>query len=145
MYCNQVAPNVISATIQQRCSLAARGVNPPKAMMHLPPCFRFPLFQNIFLFLSTKISENLFLVIDSKFVTFPLILQNSYIPPYFEKKQFSPIFYISSYFRSIYVFCLIYAFLLLPYFVHDAFMHHAVHVLDAPVSCSCMHVCACVC
>jgi|SRR6218665_3960885 len=92
MYCNQVAPNVISATIQQRCSLAARGVNPPKAMMHLPPCFRFPLFQNIFLCLSTKISENLFLVIDSKFVTFPLILQNSYIPPYFGKNSFPLIF-----------------------------------------------------
>ena len=35
------------------------------------------------------------------------------------------------YFREIYVFCLIDVFAPL-YFEHDAFMHHALQVLDAP-------------
>ena len=36
------------------------------------------------------------------------------------------------YFRSIYVFPLTYVFYAYPYFDHDAFTNHALHVLDAP-------------
>ena len=52
--------------------------------------------------------------------------------PYFHKIYKFPYFskiYKFPYFRSIYCFCLIYVFP--PYFDHDAFMHHALHVLDA--------------
>src|SRR6218665_1771993 len=54
----------------------------------------------------------------------------------------SKVIHLSTYFRKIYqfnpistkftFFGLIYVFLLPPYFDHDAFMHHALHVLDAP-------------
>jgi len=59
----------------------------------------------------------------------------AYFPsPYFNKIYNFPLFWqnllIFPYFRSIDIFCLIYVFLLPPYFDHDAFMHHALHVLD---------------
>jgi len=37
-----------------------------------------------------------------------------------------------TYLFSIYVFLLPNLLFLIPYFDHDAFMHHALHVLDAP-------------
>jgi len=51
-------------------------------------------------------------------------------PPLFPLKMFQFFPYLS----SIYVFFLNLPFLLAPYFDHDAFMHHALHVLDASVS-----------
>ena len=85
---------------------------PPKAMMHFPPCFRFPpLFPKNFLipwkisqilpfpdFFSIFIRRNFlwpFLVIDHKF----------WILPYFEEIILSPLLLqISPCFRQIYVF-----------------------------------------
>jgi len=49
----------------------------------------------------------------STFHPFPL---NLYISPYFQKITFFPNL----------------RFLLPPYFDHDAFMHHALYILDAP-------------
>ena len=57
--------------------------------------------------------------------TFPPISEKIYNFPLFSQNL-----YTSSYFRSIYVFPFIYLFFLLPYVYHDAFMHHALHVLD---------------
>ena len=55
-------------------------------------------------------------------------------PPYFKKKNFSPAFLHFPLFSfNLRVFCLIYVLFASPYFDHGAFMHHAMHVLDASV------------
>ena len=88
---------------------------PPETMMHFPPCFRFsPLFQKNFsdflknfnnLTFSRKISW-----LSAAKISDDLFYANS------------PAFYI------LYVY-------FPPYFDHDAFMHHPMHVLDAPGYC----------
>src|SRR6218665_3607359 len=111
-------------------------------MMH-SPCFRFPpIFEKIldflenfknvpfsrknFPFSSAKISDDLFFshrpqILDisppdpRKFIISPSVSKIS--PPPFSKN--STTFYI------LYVY-------FPPYFDHDAFMHHPIHVLDAP-------------
>jgi len=62
-----------------------------------------------------------------------------HIPPYFQNFYKFPLFlqhlYISSpYFRKIYIFWLNLRFLASPHIDRDAFMHHALHILDAPAS-----------
>ena len=58
-------------------------------------------------------------------VHFPLYRENYYFPPYFG--QFPPCF------RQIHLFFyILYVYFVSPYFYHDAFMHHPMHVLDAP-------------
>src|SRR6218665_4230335 len=112
-------------------------------MMHFPPLFQIsPCFRKFlrffekfltFRFSSAKISDDLFLVIDHKFwippyfpsfSTFlPLIAKNSYFPPTFT--NFPPVF--GKFTSFLHTFCVF-----PPYFDHDAFMHHPMHVLDAP-------------
>ena len=111
------------------------------------PRFRFPLcFQKMFrpcrkfsqFYLFPK--KN-FLVIDHKFrisplfsnfsfifsasVHFPLFREHYYFPP--TSSNFSPLFQKFT--------CILHALSCIsfpPYFDHDAFMHHTMHVLDAP-------------
>ena len=114
-----------------------------------PLCFRFPLilqtfsdsvenFQNftfsqkIFPFSSAKIFDELFLVNDRKFRISPLFSLFQYISPCFAKiiispsKNFIPCFQ-KNYLLFTYFMCISFP----PYFDHDAFMHHPLHVLDA--------------
>ena len=113
-----------------------------------PPCFRFPPtfdkfsdsmenFQNftfcrkICRFSSAKISEDLFLVIDKKFQISPIFPLSVHSP--FAKIIISPYFEIFFCFRKnhllfTYFMCISFP----PYFDHDAFMHHPMHVLGAP-------------
>jgi len=60
--------------------------------------------------------------------TFPLFRINVTFPPIFAKFVHIP------YVHSIYAFWVHLRFFLPPYFDHDTFMHHALHVLDAPAS-----------
>src|SRR6218665_2180092 len=123
---------------------------PAETMMHFPPCLRFspyvrkifrlenvPNFtfsQKISRFSSAKISDDLFLVIDHKFRIYPLFSLFQYISPLFREnyspyfEKFSPLFY-----KNSPAFCILYVYFVSPYFDHDAFMHHPMHVLDAPV------------
>ena len=120
--------------------------------MHFPFCFRFsPIFEKFsdsvenfqnftfsrkrFRFSSAKISYDLLLVIDYKFEISPLFTLLQYISAYFGKDIISPLLsqispLISSNLRVfLHTFCV---FRFPPYFDHDAFMHHTMHVLDAP-------------
>src|SRR6218665_427031 len=76
--------------------------------------------KNIFQFSYAKISDDRFLVIDSEFRISPLFWEN----------------YYSSYFFKFFVrftcFYILFLFFVSPYVDHDAFMHHTMHVLDAP-------------
>jgi len=110
--------------------IISRGVHPPEAMMHFPPVSDFPPFpkhfsdsvdnfpnftfsRKISQFSSAKISENYY---------FPLLLQ---IFPYFYK--------FLSVFGKFTCFFTYFMFISFPlYFDHEAFMHHTMHVLDAP-------------
>src|SRR6218665_1371528 len=90
---------------------------PRKPMMHIAYC---PYFHKIYKFSPYFCKIYKFPSISTKFINFPPI---------------SAKFIKSPYFRSIYGFLLIYAFakfrfFCFPLFDHDAFMHHALHVLD---------------
>jgi len=110
---------------------------PPEAMMH-SPSFRFPPifdkfsdsvenFQN--LTFPAKISDDLF-VIDHKFRISPYFL---WFPSVSRKLFFPPLWKISPCFRKIHlVFTYFMCISFPPYFDHDGFMHHPMHVLDAP-------------
>jgi len=91
--------------------------------------------RKLFRFSSAKLSDDLFLVINHKFRISPLFLLFQYISPYFAKIILSPYFSkFPPFFRYIYVgFTYFVLFSFPPYFDHDAFMHHTMHVLDAPV------------
>jgi len=74
-----------------------------------------------------------FLVIDHKISNSPLFSLFQYISPYFAKIFFPLLFQIPPWFRKIYVFSTYFIrFSFPPYFDHDAFMRHAMLVLDAP-------------
>src|SRR6218665_147785 len=123
-------------------------------MMHFSPVSYFPLFsknfqtvedflnftfsRNISRFSSAKISDDLFLVIDHKF-------RISLLPPYFPcfstfspscpKTIISPPTFTN--FTTVlekftcfftHFMCILFP----PCFDHDAFMHHPMHILDAP-------------
>ena len=128
-----------------------RGVHPSKANDAFPPCFRFspisdnfseskkhfpvsPFFNKI-LSLSTKNSHDFFSiswVIHSKFVTFhPISTEFIHFLPISQKTQFSPIFTFPLFLFNL---CLLPSLRVLssPCFDHDAFMHHAIHLLDTP-------------
>src|SRR6218665_220174 len=118
-------------------------------MMHFPPCFRFfPIFEKfsesvenfpsftfsrkICPFSSAKISDDLFFSHRPQisnfplcFGTFPPVSQKLLFPPYFQNFPLC--------FRKIHL--LFTCFLCIsfpPYFYHNAFLHHPMHVLDAP-------------
>src|SRR6218665_1184860 len=85
-----------------------RRPTPPKTMMHFPLCFRFPLFSKNFRafreiltilpfprkissFSFTKISDDLFLVIDHKFpISHPIFAVSVHFPPVSRKLFFPP-------------------------------------------------------
>jgi len=115
-----------------------------------PPCFRFhPLFhkhfQTFWNFLTIlpfpekfldfhpqKFLMTFFLVIDQNFQISPLF---SLFPPCFAKIFLSP--YFSKFppcFRQIHLLFTYFTCIFSPYFDHDAFMHHPMHVLDAPAA-----------
>src|SRR6218665_1519826 len=110
-------------------------------MMHFPPCFRFQSYfrtftfsRKFFRFSSDKISDDLFFSHRPQISNFPPILPLSVhfppvwrklFPPYFEK--FTPCFQ-EIHLLFTYFSCISFP----PYFDHDAFMHHPMHVLDAP-------------
>src|SRR6218665_1669285 len=97
----------------------------------------FTFSRKISLFSFAKISDDLFLVIDHKFripppifsvsVHFPLVSRKLLFPPHFSKFHpcFTKIHLLLTYFM-----CISFP----PYFDHDAFMHHPMHVLDASES-----------
>src|SRR6218665_1827590 len=131
-----------------------RGVHPPEAMMHFPPCFRFPLFSKKFQtlwkifkilpfpdkfldfhppkFLMTFFSHR------PKMSNFPLFSLFQYISPLFRKSYYFPLLLkISLCFRKIHLLFTYFMCISFPtYFDHDAFIHHPMHVLDAPASCT---------
>ena len=116
--------------------------------MHFSPVSDFPLFSKNFQTLRKiftilpfpekfhlqKFLMTFFIVIDHKFrispifpcfCTFPPVSRKLLFPRYFEK--FSPLF--KKNLPAFYILCV---FRFPPYFDHDAFMHHAMHVLDVP-------------
>src|SRR6218665_2940093 len=83
-------------------------------------------------FLSAKISDDLFLVIDHKFRISPYFPCFSTFPPVWRKLLFSPTFKNFPSFRKIHLLFTYFMYISFPsYFDHDAFMHHPMHVLDA--------------
>ena len=99
----------------------ARGLHPLWGNDAFSPCFRFP--------------PCCFLVINHKFrISLPIFAISIHFPSYFDKIILShptfinfPLF--SANLRVFYILCV---FRFTPYFYHDAFMHHTMHVLDAP-------------
>ena len=89
-----------------------RASIPSEAMMHFP-------FVSDFSPVSEKFSDSV-----ENFPNFPPISTKLFFPPTFKN---SPLF--SENLRAIYILCV---FFVSPYFCHDAFMHHTMHVLDAP-------------
>src|SRR6218665_2313593 len=133
--------------------ISSRGVHPPpEAMMHFSPVSDFPPvsekcshsvenFSNVtfsrkkFRFSSAKISDYLCLVIKHKFRISPHIFAISihFHPPISTKLFFPPLtLQMTLCFRQIYVSFIYFVFFVSPYFYYDAFMHHTMHVLDAP-------------
>ena len=93
------------------CIQMPRGVHHPRGNV-----LDFPRFH----FCNFTISENF-----TEIHTFPL----------FQKKFFPPSFNNFSLFSiDLCDFYLIYVFFLPPCFDHDAFMHHTIHILDAPAN-----------
>src|SRR6218665_1837464 len=123
----------------------------PETMMHFPPVSDFPpiseKFSDFLKFFynftfsrkisslsSAKISDHFFLVIDHKFRISPLFSLFQYISPSVSRKLFISYFYkfpplVSPNSPAFYI---LYVYFVPPYFDHDAFMHHPMHVLDAP-------------
>ena len=148
-------PNFCHPNIYDKSTpLAARASIPLQAMMHFPPCFRYPpCFRKIcqtpqkivpilpFLkknlgFHPPKFLMTFFLVIDHKFRISPLFSLFSTFPPCFAKiilslllLQISPpvLNKFTCFLHTLHVFRFP------PYFDHEAFMHHPMHVLDTPV------------
>ena len=88
--------------------------------------FHPPKFLMTFLKSSTTNFEiSIFPSISPVSVHSPLFSKKYYFPPYFQKFPpcFSKIHLLFTYFL-----CISFP----PYFDHDAFMHHPMHVLDAP-------------
>ena len=112
-------------------------------------CFRFsPLFsKNVkilwvilpfpeknFRFSSTKISDDLFFSHRPQILNFPLFCLFYYISPLIRKNYYFPLLsqisppVFGKFTSFLHTFCVFFP----PYFDHDAFMHHPMHVLDAP-------------
>jgi len=124
---------------------------PSETMMHFPPLFQIPPYFRKMFRLSGKLSQFylfpknflifirrnfwwLFLVINHKF-RIPPIFPVSVHFPLFRKKYYFPLLLqiFPTSFKQIhrlftYFTCISFP----PYFDYDAFMHHPMHVLDAP-------------
>src|SRR6218665_3622961 len=122
---------------------ATRASIPPEFMMHFPSVSDFPLFSKQFQTL-WKIFK--ILPFREKFLDFhlPKFLMtffshrpqiSNFPPPVSRKLLFTPTLKnFPLYFRKIHL--LFTCFMCIsfpPYFDHDAFMHHPMHILDAPV------------
>jgi len=83
---------------------------------------------------AAKISDDLFLVIDHKFRISPLLSLFRYIFPPVSRKLFFPPYFnkFSLCFTQIHLLYTCFTCIFPPYFDHDAFKHHPMHVLDAP-------------
>src|SRR6218665_314753 len=92
-----------------------RGVHPPEAMMH------FPLFQIPPIFEKVSDSVENF----PCFSTFPPVSRKLLFPPTFTNPSV-----LEKFTCCLHTLCV---FRFPPYFDHDEFMHHPMHVLDAPV------------
>ena len=130
----------------ERHGLMIRGVHPPlRPWCIYPPCFRFPpYFRKIFglwgkflYFHPPKFLMTFFLVIDHKFRISPIFSLFQYIFPLFRKNfyfpllwQIFPLCFTQIHLLFAYFTCISFP----PYFYHDAFMHHPMHVLDAPAN-----------
>jgi len=139
----------------RKSSMAAGASILPEAMMH-SPCFRFPpVFEKNFRFCGKFSQFYLFpkifcLIIDHKFRIFSPIfefllyfLSFSTFPPSFAKIINSLLFKFPPSFPKIHVYFTCFTCISFPpYFDHDAFMHHTMHVLDASGIAS---RCVCVC
>ena len=125
-------------------SLLCRGVHPPETMIHFVLCFRFPPYFREMSRLCGKFSKfYLFPKIFSIFISQNFLWPFSNFPSYFPCFSIFTLFhenfhfpYFSKYslsFRKIFVFLFTYFMCISfpPYFDHDAFMHHSMHVLDA--------------
>jgi len=121
-------------------------------MFHLSPCLKknsdsvkkFPNLTFSLKNFSIFIRQNFFRPFFSHWPhisNFPPIFAISIHFPLFRKiLNFPLLFQISPGFRKLYVFFyILYVFLVSPYFDHDAFMHHTMHILDAPA----LHVTRC--
>ena len=88
----------------------------------------------------------LLLIIDSQFIISPYFRYNNTFPHYFVELFTSPYFdEFPLWFRKICFTCFrAYVFFVSPYFDHDAFMHHAMNVLDTS-GCLCVRLCILVC
>ena len=128
-----------------------RGVHPPWDHDAFPPVSDSPYFlkfsqfylfpTNFLIFIRQNFSWLVFLVIDQKFRNSPLFSLFQYISPLFRKNYYFPpalthfppcLDKFTCFLHTLRVFRL-------PptlYFDHDAFMHHPMHVLDAPASVS---------
>jgi len=103
-----------------------RGVHPYLRQWCIPPRLRFPPISKKLVRLRVKFSQ--FYLFLKKFpISFRQNLWLPFLfPPYFYK--------FPSDFVKFTCFFILYVFFLSPYFDHDAFMHHTMHVLDAPVN-----------
>ena len=102
-------PDTIFSIIIYWCTSGASIY--PETMMHFPPLFQIPP-------ISKKVPPIL-----AVSVHFPPVSQKLFFPPYFYK--FPPVLgKFTCFLHTLRVFP--------PYFDHDAFMHHPMHVLDAP-------------
>ena len=139
--------------------------NLPKASDVFPPFQIFPLFSEFLrvwehfptfhqksMFHTRKLLMT-FLVINCEFrishkkmkliglniygLCLPIIIlpRTLHFPPIWKNLLFAPTFLTSPDFVKFTCFCILYMFFILPYFDHDAFKHHTMHVLDAPVHC----------
>jgi len=130
-----------------------RDVHPPEAMMHFPPVSDFPLFSKKFqtlwkIFQMLPFPEKFLDFHPPKFLMtfFSHRLQISNFTPIFPVSVHSPCFakiiistllskmpppcFRKSHLLFTYFMCISFP----PYFNHDAFMHHPMHVLDVAVS-----------
>src|SRR6218665_2721884 len=91
------------------CDRPGQGRPSPEAMMHFPPCFRFPSVSELFFdsvenfpnfenpktffdFQPPKFLMTFFIVINHKFRIPPIFAMSIHFPPYFEKIILSPVF-----------------------------------------------------
>ena len=105
-----------------------------KKFRTLKKIFAIWLFpRKISWFSYTKISDDLFLVIDHIFRISPLFSLFQYISPLFRENYFFPL--LLQIFPPILGTCFLHTLRVFsPYFDNDVFMHHPMHVLDAPES-----------
>ena len=126
---------------------------PPETMMHFSPCFRFPpyfrkifglwgKFQKFYLFLKNFlifIRQNFWWLLfshRSQISNFPPIFAVSvHFPPVSRKLLFPPT--LTNFPPVLHKFTCFTCISFAPYFYHDAFMHHPIHVLDAPACKKC--------